>query len=312
MKPRLSFSSHALRLELGADADLRRFAHRGGRCRPTHLFPGGRARVAPGRDRAVPDLEPRPHRAVPDAVRLARRSSPAQSEPESFWLAFVVMLHVGSAVGLLIYFWRDWVADHPRVLPHARRRAGSRRSTERLAWLIVVASIPTGILGLAARASGARRARQADGGGDLPVVNGCHPDRRRAAAPPRRRCRRWPRAAAPAKGRGARRWTTLSYREAAGIGVAQSTALIAGISRDGVCMTAGLLRGLDNEDAARFAFLLATPIILAAGLFKLARPDRSARRHGVRGAGRGRGGLRGRRRGRLRPLPAALLQDATT
>jgi undecaprenyl-diphosphatase len=63
--------------------------------------------------------------------------------------------------------------------------------------------------------------------------------------------------------------TDLSYKEGVGIGFAQSTALIAGISRDGVCMTAGLLRGLDNEDAARFAFLLATPIILAAGVFKL-------------------------------------------
>ena len=64
---------------------------------------------------------------------------------------------------------------------------------------------------------------------------------------------------------------SLSYREAAGIGVLQSTALIAGISRDGVCMMGGLLRGLDNEHAAKFAFLLATPIILAAGLFKF--PD---------------------------------------
>jgi undecaprenyl-diphosphatase len=63
--------------------------------------------------------------------------------------------------------------------------------------------------------------------------------------------------------------TTLSYKEAGGIGLAQSTALIAGISRDGICMTTGLLRGLNNEDAARFAFLLATPIILAAGIFKL-------------------------------------------
>jgi undecaprenyl-diphosphatase len=63
--------------------------------------------------------------------------------------------------------------------------------------------------------------------------------------------------------------TTLSYKEAGVIGLAQSTALIAGISRDGVCMTTGLLRGLNNEDAARFAFLLATPIILAAGVFKL-------------------------------------------
>ncbi len=55
------------------------------------------------------------------------------------------------------------------------------------------------------------------------------------------------------------------------IGVAQSTALLAGISREGVTMGAGLARGLDHSDSARFAFLLATPIILAAGLFKL--PD---------------------------------------
>jgi undecaprenyl-diphosphatase len=67
---------------------------------------------------------------------------------------------------------------------------------------------------------------------------------------------------------GARRLDSLEYREAAVIGTVQTTALIAGISRDGVCMSGGLLRGLDNEDAARYAFLLATPPILAAGLFK--------------------------------------------
>jgi undecaprenyl-diphosphatase len=70
---------------------------------------------------------------------------------------------------------------------------------------------------------------------------------------------------------GARRLDSLDYKEAGVVGLAQSTALIAGISREGVCMTAGLLRGLDHEDSARFAFFLATPIILAAGLFKL--PD---------------------------------------
>jgi undecaprenyl-diphosphatase len=68
---------------------------------------------------------------------------------------------------------------------------------------------------------------------------------------------------------GGRKLDTLSYKEAGAIGIAQSSSLIAGISRDGVCMTAGLVRGLDHEDSARFAFLLATPIILAAGLFKL-------------------------------------------
>ena len=74
-----------------------------------------------------------------------------------------------------------------------------------------------------------------------------------------------------AKPDGARQLPTLEYREALVIGAAQSTALVAGISRDGVTMGTGLARGLDHSDSARFAFLLATPIILAAGLFKL--PD---------------------------------------
>jgi undecaprenyl-diphosphatase len=76
----------------------------------------------------------------------------------------------------------------------------------------------------------------------------------------------------------------LEYREAAVIGVAQSSALIAGISRDGVCMTAGLARGLDNADAARFGFLLATPPILAAGLLKIGDLTGPNGNGGVRGA----------------------------
>ena len=70
-----------------------------------------------------------------------------QSQPESPWLAFVVMLHVGSAVGLLIYFWRDWVA----IIKAFFVTVGKRRietPTERLAWLIIIATIPVGILGL--------------------------------------------------------------------------------------------------------------------------------------------------------------------
>ena len=74
-----------------------------------------------------------------------------------------------------------------------------------------------------------------------------------------------------AKPDGARELDTFEYREALVVGVAQSTALVAGISRDGVTMGAGLARGLDHSDSARFAFLLATPIILAAGIVKL--PD---------------------------------------
>jgi undecaprenyl-diphosphatase len=74
-----------------------------------------------------------------------------------------------------------------------------------------------------------------------------------------------------AKPDGGRALETLEYREALVVGLAQSTALVAGISRDGVTMGAGLARGLDHSDSARFAFLLATPIILAAGIVKL--PD---------------------------------------
>jgi undecaprenyl-diphosphatase len=70
---------------------------------------------------------------------------------------------------------------------------------------------------------------------------------------------------------GARRLDTLEFREAGVVGVAQLFALLAGISRSGITIVAGLVRGLDHEDAARFSFMLATPIILAAGVYKL--PD---------------------------------------
>src|SRR5271154_6541124 len=71
----------------------------------------------------------------------------AQSEPESFWLAFVVMLHVGSALGLLYFYRRDWV-EIVGAFFHSVSVRRVRSSNERLAWLIIVASIPAGIIGL--------------------------------------------------------------------------------------------------------------------------------------------------------------------
>jgi undecaprenyl-diphosphatase len=192
----------------------------------------------------------------------------AQSESESFWLAFVVMLHVGSALGLLAYYWRDWVeivGAFFRTLP--KRRAET--PTERLAWLIIVASIPAGLLGLAFEHQLRTLTAKPELAAILLVVNGfvllgAERFRRRAAV-------RELAIKEGAKADGGRRLDTLEYREAGVIGVAQSTALCAGISREGVCMGTGLARGLDHSDSARFAFLMATPIILAAGLFKL--PD---------------------------------------
>jgi undecaprenyl-diphosphatase len=196
-----------------------------------------------------------------------------QSRPESAWLAFIVMLHVGSAIGLLIYFWRDWIA----LIKAFFRTLVKRRietSTERLAWLIIVASIPVGIMGLLLEHAARTATAKPEIAAIFLVVNGfmlLGAERLRRRAEVRELARR---EGADDRGRwvkedGGRRLESLEYREGFAIGASQSAALIAGISRDGIVMAAGLLRGLDNEDAAKFGFLLATPIILAAGLFKI-------------------------------------------
>lgn len=187
-----------------------------------------------------------------------------QSQTESPWLAFIVMLHVGSAIGLLIYFWRDWV-EIVRAFVRTVRRRRIETSTERLAWLIIAASIPVGILGLAFEHTLRVATARPEIAAIFLTLNGvmllgAERLRRRSAV------RELARQSADADG--ARNLTNLSYPEAAVIGLCESTALVAGISRDGVVMAGGILRGLDNADAARFGFLLATPIIIAAGLLK--------------------------------------------
>lgn len=191
-----------------------------------------------------------------------------QSQAESPWLAFVVMLHVGSALGLLIYYRRDWVQIIGAFL-HTLSTRRVQTSTERLAWLIVVASVPAGIIGIVFEHALRTLTAKPELAAIFLMVNGCI-----LFAAERYRRRAEVRELAAREGlnpEGARQLDTLEYREALVVGVAQSTALIAGISREGVTMGAGLARGLDHSDSARFAFLLATPIILAAGLFKL--PD---------------------------------------
>jgi undecaprenyl-diphosphatase len=192
----------------------------------------------------------------------------AQSQQESFWLAFVVLLHVGSAIGLLIYYRRDWV----QIIAAFFRTLGKRRvetSTERLAWLIIIASLPAGVLGLIFEKQLRTITAKPEVAAIFLMVNGLLLfgfERFRKRAEVRELAER-----EGAKADGARRLETLEYREALLVGFAQSTALVAGISRDGVTMGTGLTRGLDHSDSARFAFLLATPIILAAGIFKM--PD---------------------------------------
>jgi undecaprenyl-diphosphatase len=193
----------------------------------------------------------------------------AQSANESFFLAFLVGLHVATALALLFYFRSDWA----RIIVGFFRTLKTRRietPDERMAWLLVVGTIPVGLTGLllehALRVLFAKPLAAAA----FLTVNGAI-----LFAGERLRRRSEVRELVPsdlasdAAGERGRRLDTLAFREAFVIGLFQTLALLAGISRSGITMVAGLLRGLNHEDAARFSFLLATPVILAAGLYKV-------------------------------------------
>lgn len=228
--------------------------------------------------------------------------------PESPYLAFIVGLHVATAIALLIYFWRDWIriiggfvsSVGQFVSPASGTARWQLRSTdERLAWMIILATIPVGIAGLAFEhefrvifgkpiyaavflvvnglilIAGERFRRRSSVEADQQIaaerelaVSGAAPSGGGRHASGHQVTRNTEAAQAVAADR---RLSMIGYVETVIIGSAQILALLAGISRDGVTMVAGMYRGLSREDAARFAFLLATPVILAAGVLKI--PD---------------------------------------
>ena len=220
--------------------------------------------------------------------------------PESPYLAFIVGMHVATAIALMIYFWRDWI----RIIGgffSSIRHFRVQTADQKLAWMIILATIPVGLVGLKfehefrtlfgkpIRAAifliinglilyaGERFRTRKSLEADAQVLR--DRDQSQESADQTERV-----IAGHASGQRAvrqaeiiqavqsdRRLTSVSYLEALIIGCSQILALLAGISRDGVAMVAGMFRGLSREDAARFAFLLATPVILAAGVLKV--PD---------------------------------------
>jgi undecaprenyl-diphosphatase len=198
------------------------------------------------------------------------------SAPQSPYLAFIVGLHVATAAALLVFFWRDWLRILTGFVSSARHRR-IQTPDERLAWLIVAATIPVGLAGLLLE-----RAFRTTLGKPIPaavflLLNGIalyagEVLRRRAAPVP---AQQHPTAVEdqPAHTGEAvdNRLAQLPIGRGVLIGSAQILALLPGISRSGIAIVAGLWRGLSHEDAARFSFLLATPIILAAGVYKI--PD---------------------------------------
>jgi undecaprenyl-diphosphatase len=219
-----------------------------------------------------------------------------QSAGESPFLAFLVGLHVATALALLVFFRAEWARIIAGLLRSVRQRR-IETADERLGWMLVAATIPAGLFGLAfEHALRVLFARPLAAAAFL-TVNGLlllageglrrSAGRQRLEArldPERLRGRTpadvvasvaQPSGGAPRLGEGdfepEARLAALSLTDALLIGAAQILAFFAGISRSGATMVAGLARGLDHEEAARFAFLLATPIILAAGVYKL--PD---------------------------------------
>jgi undecaprenyl-diphosphatase len=183
------------------------------------------------------------------------------------FLPFVVALHLGTGVALIIYFWRDWVAIVQPMLVSLKRGSMGDGPEERLGWLVCVGTIPTAILAVFFEQKVRDFFADPRIAASFLVVNGFLlflGERLRARATAAQ-------AAATAQGPAARAGvprplSTLSWTEAVLVGAAQSLALMPGISRSGATMVAGLGTGLTHEAAARFSFLLATPIILAAGV----------------------------------------------
>ena len=240
------------------------------------------------------------------------------SKAESPYLAFIVGLHVATATAMIIYFWRDWLriikgffASIGHVIAPApgTQRFQPQNTDQMLAWMIILATIPVGLAGVALEhtfrtvfskplltasflfvngfillAGERARRRHADMeaqeiAADLQAVT----ERQKASV-----------AAGGAPGGGAGRHSSgqramkqqhaslaveadqrivrrTGWLGAFLLGASQILALLPGISRDGTVMVAGMFRGLSRQDAARFSFLLSAPVILAAGVLKI--PD---------------------------------------
>lgn len=204
------------------------------------------------------------------------------------FLTFLIATHLATAIVLFLFFLRDWIEIFKGLGRSIRNRAINPTDTyAKLGWLLIMGTIPAGILGVVLEKpirslfaspllaagflivnglilftaerlrsrqgnpllSSTAAAKLTSGGAETTAAAVAEPDTRAATSD-----------AGIAR---------LSWKQALGIGAAQAGALIPGISRSGSSMVGGLLSGLDNENAARFSFLLATPIIGAAAVLKL-------------------------------------------
>lgn len=175
------------------------------------------------------------------------------------FLAFVVVLHLGTALALVLFYREQWYAIVRALISSVVRGRLSDDRDERVGWRLVVATIPVGILGVIFEHPVRRLFGSPAPAALFLLLNGLlmfagEALRRRQIA---------------ATGATPKPLQKLSYPASLFVGVAQAFALLPGISRSGISMVAGLLCDLDHENAAEFSFLLATPVILAAALLEI-------------------------------------------
>ncbi len=179
------------------------------------------------------------------------------SRASASFLSFVVVLHLGTALALIVFYRAQWYAIVRALLASVVRGRLSQDRDERIGWRLVVGTIPVGILGVIFEVPVRRLFGSPGPAAFFLVVNGLVMFAGEAL---RRRQHKMAGGNKPIE--------ELSYSASLLIGVAQSLALLPGISRSGISMVAGLLCDLDHEQAARYSFLLATPVILAAALLE--------------------------------------------
>jgi undecaprenyl-diphosphatase len=231
------------------------------------------------------------------------------SEAESPYLAFIVGLHVATAAAMILYFWRDWrriitgffgSVAHVVSPAEGTRRFEPQTTEQRLAWMIILATIPVGLAGLLLehdfrvyfskpvlasiflainglilfsgeavrrRRSGLDSQQSVDDRQMAAVGGAGSPGTARHSSGQRALKQQEASLAVQAD----KRLVGVGWLSAFGLGASQILALLPGISRDGTVMVCGMFRGLSRQDAARFSFLLSAPVILAAGVLKI--PD---------------------------------------
>jgi undecaprenyl-diphosphatase len=220
--------------------------------------------------------EPFPISSLGHGVILPRLAGWSIHQNDKFFLTFLIATHLATAIVLLLFFLKDWVRIVKGLWRSLQMREIRAEDTDaRLGWLLVAGTVPVGIIGLLLESPIRKLFASAQVAAAFLIVNGI-------ALLVFERLRRRPPRPGDHLGDTDARIAKLSWRQAIGVGTSQAAALVPGISRSGFSMGGGLLAGLSNEDAARYGFLLATPVIFAAAALKM--PELLGREgNGVRG-----------------------------